>query len=1351
MRSKVLPAGCDSGFAISRAQREIWMAHQADPARSIYNISEYIEINGSIDEERFETALREVVREAESLNVCFAEHCGELRQFFVRADNWYMPVVDLSAQCDPKSMAKEWMKADLSQPVDLSRAPLFTFALFKIASDKFIWYLRFHHIVADGYSRGIFAQRVAEVYTNLVTGSDRHDKKFSTCLRQLENEASYRRSEQFTDDRDYWLGMFGGQPSLTSFSGLSAPASNRFLRQTIHIPQPSLERLGVIGRSAGAGWKQVIIAAIAVYAYRITGVDDIILTLPVSGRMSASSRRVLGMMSNALPLRLALHSSMALSELVRQVSIQVRELLCHQGYRGEDLWRDGCSGGPCRKAGLTANLMPFDYNLSFAGCSTEAFNLSNGPVDDFSISVYERSDARGLCIDLDANPALYSTSDLDFHHAHFLCLLLDVIASDPGRSISSLNLLSSAERRQIISDWNNTFHPLPHSTLPLLFEQQVQKCPDSTAVILETQSLTYCELNARANRLAHYLIKAGIGPEDIVGLAMERSIECVISILAIMKAGAAYLPLAPDYPTGRLSFMIQDANPACIITTAAIASRLPSGAAFLLLDDPQVCAFLAGSCVTDPSDEDRIRPLTPLNPAYVMYTSGSTGIPKGVVVSHSGIPSLAFSQIEHLAFTAESRLLQFVSMSFDVSLFDLCLALLSGAALVLAPGRLVPGEELAAYAADRGVTHLNVPASILCMMSPESLASCPNLIIGGESAAPHLVEHWSKGRRMISAYGPTETTVCATMSDPLAGAIVPPLGRPIWNTRVYVLDAGLEPAPAGVCGELYIAGDGLARGYLGNPGLTAERFIACPFGPPGARMYRTGDLARWRADGTLEFLGRADRQVKIRGFRIEPTEIEAVLGSMDGIGQAAVVPREIAGEVRLVAYLAAPPGQSLPALPDLRANIAALLPSYMVPAHWVTLSEFPLTANGKVDRRALPDPDIVSEVDSLQPPRGDLEAMLYRLFVELTGNTSIGRDDNFFELGGSSFGAITLVTRFNKATQGSLSVRTVFEQPTIRQLALAAQRSLSKSSVANECGLMNRANNKLPRVYLFPGIYGDQLGLARFRVSLEGLVDFVLIHYPDWCEMLGSSPVSDPVVNACTRQVIEALQDDTPLILAAYSFGGAAAYETAQRLIQLNYRVHLLCFIDVCPPLVADSAAASLRTKIRDRIGKLLSQKSIQSVFTKFRALLDRIIDWSICHSPASLSRVLFSAIMALIPPALAHSFTTRLLRALRVEYLSRWSPKAIQVPITLFRSDDPKLGSERTCGWERFCPALNVISIGGDHFTILDPPQLALLSKCFMEAIGTVQVSNSHHDNLSGSNPGKETEPYSPAGIAAS
>ena len=1151
---------------LSRAQLEIWMAQHLDPASPKYNTAEYFEIRGRIDEILFEVALRQVVNEAETLNLRLVELNGEHRQIIDPVFDWSIPTVDVSTEHDPRIAAEAWMKDDLMRPVDMTHRPLFAFALFKAASDRYFWYLRFHPIIMDGFSRAIFAQRVAEVYTGLTTCSSKDARRFASFASHLQDEKDYLESTQFKEDRKYWFERFADKPFPTSFSTSLAGAavSSHFFRETIYLSPSMLNKLDITANSAGATWKQAVIAAFSAYAYRITGASDIILTLPVLGRIGSLSRRIPGMMSNALPLRLTLHSSITFSNLVKQVSTELRQLLQHQRYRGEDLQRDlQLSSAGRQIAGPIVNIMAVDYDLRFGGHSTTAFNLSNGPIDDLSVSIYERSDGRGLRLDLDANPALYTADDLARHRRHFQCLLFDVIAADPTQPIGSLNLLDAVERRQILVDWNATAHLVPETTLPVLFEQQVERSPDAVALVGEDTSLSYHELNVRANRLAHHLIKIGIGPESIVALALERSIETVSSILAIMKAGAAYLSLDPVYPAGRLSFMIQDAKPVCVVTNATIAARLPNHLPHLLLDDPPTRAALDQSSIKNPTDQDRIRPLTPLNSASVIYTSGSTGTPKGVVISHTGIPSLAFSQIKHLDFTSKARLLQFVSVSFGPFLFEICLSTLSGARLILAPTEQTPGERLAAFATRSGVTHLNLPPAVLKMMSPDSLSTCPYLSVGGESPAPQVVEQWSKGRRMINNYGSTEVTVCATTSEPLSGTIVPPIGRPIWNTRVYVLDPGLEPVPVGVKGELYITGMGLARGYLGRPGLTAERFIACPFGPPGARMYRTGDLVRWRADGTLDFLGRADQQINIRGFRIEPVEIETELAAINGIAHAVVIPREVAGETRLVAYLVAHPGEVLPAMVELRAALAARLPDHMLPAAFVVLDALPLTVNGKLDRRALPAPIITGQQNTYRPPGDAREALLCDLFAELTGATEVGLDDNFFHLGGSSFGAIKLIARINKTFRCDLAVSAFFEQPTIRQLAEAIVRSEQERCLNTSAPLIDKGDNALPVVFLFPGIGGDFPQLGGFRSSLAGRVHFALINYPDLGNyaMAASAFDFNAMVDACVKQ-IRAARCDAPVLLAGYSFGGYVAFETAQRLLRSHYRVAFLGLID---------------------------------------------------------------------------------------------------------------------------------------------------------------------------------------------
>ncbi|WP_308427523.1 amino acid adenylation domain-containing protein, partial [Streptomyces atratus] len=511
----------------------------------------------------------------------------------------------------------------------------------------------------------------------------------------------------------------------------------------------------------------------------------------------------------------------------------------------------------------------------------------------------------------------------------------------------------------------------------------------------------------------------------------------IVAQLAVAKAGAAYVPVDPEYPAERIAYMLADARPALLLTTMTVGERLPEAdVARLLLDEAATVAALATYPSSRPTDADRIRPLVPANPAYLIYTSGSTGRPKGVAVSHQGLPSMAAAHIGGLELTEDSRVLQVVSPNFDVSVADLVMTLLSGAALVLPAAGQTTGDELARVLQERAITHMMLPAAVLATLAERELPALRCVVAGGEACSAELVARWSAGRRMVNAYGPTETTVCATMSAPLIGGVTPPIGRPIHNTQVYVLDAGLRPVPPGVPGELYIAGAGLARGYQDRPGMTAERFVACPFGPAGTRMYRTGDLARWSADGELEYLGRADDQVKIRGFRIELGEIETVLAAHPDVAQVAVVAREDRpGVKQLVAYLVPRDGGAAGAdWGTLRKEAARVLPDYMVPAAFVTLEALPLTPNGKLNRRALPAPDF-AEVSTGRAPRTPQEEILCGLFAEILGLPAVGIDDSFFELGGHSLLATRLTSRIRSVLDVELPVRALFEAPTVAELA----------------------------------------------------------------------------------------------------------------------------------------------------------------------------------------------------------------------------------------------------------------------------------------------------------------------------
>ncbi len=614
-----------------------------------------------------------------------------------------------------------------------------------------------------------------------------------------------------------------------------------------------------------------------------------------------------------------------------------------------------------------------------------------------------------------------------------------------------MDILGADERATILGEWNATAHALPASTLPELFAAQVARSPDAIAVIFEDERLRYGELDRRANRLAHHLRARGVGPETVVGLCLARSLDLIVGLLGILKAGGAYLPLDPDYPQARLAFMLEDAGAEVLVTQDALLERLSAATAArvpvivrLDADAPAIAAA--------PQSPPAVA-LDPGNLAYVIYTSGSTGTPKGVGVAHAGIPNLAGAQIERFAIDGQSRVLQFASPSFDAVISEIATVLLSGAALVVPPGER-SGGALSSLLREQSITHATLPPGLLAELPDD--APLATLIVAGDACPADMVARWSKGRRMINAYGPTETTVCASMSEALAGFAAPPIGRPIWNTRIYVLDGYLAPVPAGVAGEIYIAGAGLARGYLGRAGLTAERFVADPYGAAGSRMYRTGDLGRWRPDGVLEFVGRADAQVKLRGFRIEPGEIEAVLLRHPGVAQAAVIAREdLPGQKRLVAYVVPrSEGEDL-AAGALRAHVGASLPDYMVPSGFVVLDRLPLTPNGKLDRRALPAPVLRGE-GLWRAPRTPREEILCALFAEVLGVAGVGIADNFFALGGHSLLAMRLISRIRAGLDVEVPIRTLFEAPTVAALAdwvgQRQRRSPALTAASASCG-----------------------------------------------------------------------------------------------------------------------------------------------------------------------------------------------------------------------------------------------------------------------------------------------------------
>ncbi|MFD5095498.1 non-ribosomal peptide synthase/polyketide synthase [Amycolatopsis thailandensis] len=1020
------------GFPLTPAQQGIWLAQQLDPADPVYTIGWVAELRGDIDVTRLGDAVRRAVAEAECLHVTVGLDGDTPVQR--PATPGEVAVLDFTGEPDPERAADEWARAELAVVADLGRGPLTGHALLILAEDRVRWFQRYHHLVMDAHGQAVLTRRAAALYSGT-------EEEVSWPLSGLVEAAEVDEA-----DREYWLGELVGRPNPVRLLGRASSGPIRLRRHSWELPAAKTGRLRKFALDSGTRLSRVAIAAVAAYAHRVTGAEDLVLGLPVTARATRALREQPGMVSNVLPLRLTVRPETTPALLVAQVAAKVSALLEHSRYRGEDLARElGASGGVHELVGLSVNFMAVDGELAFGGASATVHNLELGPISDVAIAVYDAGEGRGLRLDFDADAAVSTDDELAEHRDRFAAVL-DALVEGAELPLAAIDLLPAGERARML-ELGTAVADSPEVSWPEAFDRIVARKPDAEAVVCEDVRLTYAELDAAANRLARLLKGRGVRDEDVVAVAMPRSADLVVALLAVMKAGAAYLPLDLDHPEDRLAYMLSHAGAGIVVSTEDESAQLPSGANVdrVLLDDPAVVAELAE---LDASTVD-VSGIALNRAAYVIYTSGSTGKPKGVVLTHDGIGSLISTATERIGIGGDSRVVQFASTGFDVTVWDLVMSLCVGGTLIVVPShRRVAGVELTGYIAGNAATHMILPPSLVAALPEDcELPKGAVLIVGTETVPPELIARWAEDLRVVAAYGLTEATVNSTLWAAEPGWTGPiPIGRPDPNTRCYVLDTALRPVPVGVEGELYVGGRGLARGYAGRPGLSAERFVADPFTGGGERMYRTGDRVRWRADGNLDFLGRTDHQVKIRGFRIEPGEIESALAAYPGVERIAVVPREVkAGDRRLVAYVVPEADGSPSLLKDLRAHAETALPHYMVPSAFLALDRLPIMPNGKLDRTALPLPDFGAAATG-RAPRTERERILCDVVARVLGLASAGADDDFFTLGGDSILSIRLV--LGAAEHGlAITPRQVFQHRTPEALAACAETVIAESTV----------------------------------------------------------------------------------------------------------------------------------------------------------------------------------------------------------------------------------------------------------------------------------------------------------------
>jgi amino acid adenylation domain-containing protein/non-ribosomal peptide synthase protein (TIGR01720 family) len=1041
----------DGALPLSFAQQRLWFLHQLEPDSTSYNMPSATRLHGQLNAAALEQSLNTLLQRHEPLRTTFAVANGQPVQHIAPTATLAWLLIDVSALPEPavqQAAVQQLAWEETQQLFDLAHGPLIRARLLRLSDEDHLLLLTLHHAVADGWSMDLLFKELSMLYTAYQTGTSPrlpvpaiHYADYALWQRQ------WLQGEVLEELLAYWRKQLAEAPPVLELpSDYPRPAemSYRGAHLTFTLPARLSQELRALSQREGVTLFMALLGAFQTLLMRYSGQEDIVVGTPVAGRHQRETEELVGLFVNTLVLRTDLSGN----PTFRQVLRRVREV-CLGAYEHQDL--------PFEK--LVETLQPerslsysplFQVIFALEHASAEQINLPGltlqrveraGDTSKFDLSMFLSETPAGLVGVIEYATDLFKAETIARLRGHWERLLEEVVAH-PDQPIAELMLLTEEERQQALAEWAATQTAYPqHANIHQLFETWAEDTPDAIAVVFEEQQLTYAELNRRANQLAHYLRSLGIGPEIAVGLCVERSLDLVIALLGILKAGGIYVPLDPSYPQERLAFMLTDARVPVLLTQAHLQAQLPPTSARLICLEsewPQIAR--------QPSDTPINRAVA-ANLAYVNYTSGSTGQPKGVCIPHQAVIRLV-KATSYATFTASEVFLQFAPVSFDAATFELWGALLNGARLVVLAPTTPSLEDLGRALERYHITTLWLTAGLFHLMVEEQLSSfryLHQLLAGGDVlSAPHVRRVLQQQQRLvlINGYGPTEGTTftcCYPMTTPEQVGHTVPIGKPIANTQTYVLDKHLQPVPIGVPGELYIGGDGLARGYLQRPDLTAERFVPHPFSTfPGDRLYKTGDLVRYLPDGNVEFLGRLDHQVKIHGYRIEPGEIESVLSQHPAIRECLVIARkEGPGATRLIAYITRT--EQVPPISEVRSYLKERLPEYMLPGSIIELEGFPLNANGKVDRSALPPPAAIQpeETEQYVAPRTPQEEILANIWAQVLRLERVGVHANFFESGGDSILSMQIIARARQAGL-QLTPKQLFQYQTIAELAAVA-------------------------------------------------------------------------------------------------------------------------------------------------------------------------------------------------------------------------------------------------------------------------------------------------------------------------
>ncbi|MET8542593.1 amino acid adenylation domain-containing protein [Kitasatospora sp. NPDC004799] len=1300
----------------SFTQERMWLVERLSDGPALYNVHEVFRLRGPLDVVALGHGLTDLVRRHEVLRTAFPERDGRPGPSVAPARPLDLPVTDLRAEPVERRtrLALDLVHAEILRPFDLAAAPLLRASLLRLDEDEHLLVVVVHHIAVDGWSMPLLWDDLSAMYRSRLAG---REPELPPLRLQYADFAHWQRArlsgDRLRGELDYW------KAQLSGLSPLDLPTdrprgpvrTGRGERITFTVPEELAGRLRLLGRRHGATMFMTLLAGFQALLARYSGQSDVAVGTPVAGRTRPELDPLVGSFINTVVIRTDLSGDPGFVQLLERVRRTAVDAYAHQDVPFERLVQElrparGLDRNPLFQV-MFAGLSDPAASLRLEGAEVEPVEVDNGTAKvDLSLVIADRPTGTTGTVAFDTD--LFDRASVERLVGHYL-RLLDAAADDPDRPVSRLELLTEAERDALLVAANATDEPFPADLcVHELVEERARLTPDAVAVRCGTERLTYRELDRRANRLARHLRARGARPERLVGVCLPRSAELVVGLLAVLKSGAAYLPLDPDLPARRLAFMLADAEVPLLLTRRDLADRLPPHDATTVWTDEEAELVAA-------LPDDLLPPLaTPAGLAYSIYTSGSTGRPKAVLVPHAGVVNYLVVRGRQLDLDGTDVVASVASISFDVIVPQVLMPLAWGASVVIAPPEVaVDGPRLTEMLREFGVTTLMAtPATWLLLLDGGWQGGRFQAICVGEALQPALARRLlDRVSTLWNGYGPTEASVgCVTRRvdadrdlDRPGGSV--PIGRPLGNLRIYLLDPAGAPVPVGVPGEIHIGGVGVTRGYANRPGLTAERFVPDPFGAAGGRLYRTGDLARYLSDGSLVFLGRTDEQVKIRGYRIELGEVEAALGAQPGVARAAVTVRGGGTDAELAGYLVWQDRDRPGDLAELRRSLRETLPEFMVPATLTALDRIPLTTNGKVDRAALPAPARPGHDADAPAPRDRTELLMARIWQRVLGAPRVGVRDDFFALGGHSLRAVELVEAIRREWGVTVPLHTVFRHPTLEGLCAELpdmSRALSRLVVPLADGDRRRA----PLILVHPQS-GDVCSLLQLAGHLNGHpAGHPVGGRPVYgLEAVGYTTDEPPLatVEEQARRYLEELRSalpDGPYLLAGWSFGGLVAFEMARLLEERGTPPGFLGIIDAGAPGAAGGPTDGPTGEPTD--GDEPDERDALALLLRDGQAAE--------HLPPQVRTAQLRR--------MARVFTANGAAARRYRSTAR-----LRTPIHLFTSSEahPALAGPVVvpAHWrDRTRAALSVVEAPGNHHDMLSPPHVASLADALSAAL---------------------------------